>query len=37
MTENFDAYIDMLDPVTEEELFGEDEGEEEWNEIDLPE
>lgn len=35
MTENFDAYIDMLGPLTEEELFGEeteDEQEEAWYE-----
>jgi hypothetical protein len=30
LIDNFDAYIDMLDPLTEDELFGEDDTEEKY-------
>lgn len=32
MVENFDAYIDLFDPLTDEELFGETEETEGWYE-----
>ncbi len=32
MIENFDAYLDMLEPLSEEELFGEDKEEDSYYE-----